>query len=74
MIVLVSFQWSFVQRNRILDELEDNLRKAIQLKLLSRGINPGSLDDIDLDQYSSEDDSRYDNERSDENETMLIDF
>lgn len=31
------------------------------MKLLSRGINPGSLNDIDLDQYSSEDDSRYNN-------------
>jgi hypothetical protein len=29
------------------------------MKLLSRGINPGSLDDIDLDQFSSEEDSRY---------------
>lgn len=29
------------------------------MKLLSRGINPSSLTDIDLDQFSSEDDSRY---------------
>jgi hypothetical protein len=42
-----------------MDDLEDNLRKVIQMKLLSRGINPGSFEDIDLDQYSSEEDSRY---------------
>jgi hypothetical protein len=42
-----------------MDDLEDKLRKTIQIKLLERGINPGSLEDIDLDQYSSEDDSRY---------------
>lgn len=41
-----------------MDELEDNRRKMIQLKLLSLGKNPGSLTDIDLDQYSSEEDSR----------------
>jgi hypothetical protein len=29
------------------------------MKLLSRGVNPASLADIDLDQYSSDDDSRY---------------
>jgi ubiquinone biosynthesis protein COQ9 len=29
------------------------------MKLLSRGINPSSLADIDLDQYSSDNDSRY---------------
>jgi len=29
------------------------------MKLLSRGINPSSLGDIDLDQYSSDNDSRY---------------
>lgn len=34
----------------------------IQAKLLSRGINPGSLTDIDLDQYSSEEDSRFDDQ------------
>ncbi len=42
-----------------MDDLEDKLRKTIRIKLLERGINPGSLEDIDLDQYSSEDDSRY---------------
>lgn len=41
-----------------MDELEDNRRKLIQMKLLSLGKNPGSLEDIDLDQYSSEEDSR----------------
>ena len=29
------------------------------MKLLARGMNPSSLGDIDLDQYSSDDDSRY---------------
>jgi hypothetical protein len=29
------------------------------MKLLARGINPGSLANIDLDQFSSDDDSRY---------------
>lgn len=29
------------------------------MKLLSRGINPGSLDDIDIDQFSSDEDSRF---------------
>ncbi|CAF3587047.1 unnamed protein product [Rotaria sordida] len=48
------------KRDRILNELEDNLRHAIQMKLLSRGINAPSLDDIDLDQWSSEDDSSDD--------------
>ncbi len=42
-----------------MNELEDNLRKIIQMKLLSHGINPDSLTEIDLDQYSSEEDSRY---------------
>ncbi|CAF4395147.1 unnamed protein product, partial [Rotaria sordida] len=37
-----------------------NIRRSIQIKLLSRGINPGSLDDIDLDQFSSDDDSSDD--------------
>lgn len=62
-IFVFTFEWHLFQRNRLLDELESNLRKAIQLKLLSRGINLGSLDDIDLDQYSSEEDSRYENEK-----------
>ncbi|CAF0922129.1 unnamed protein product [Rotaria sordida] len=48
------------KRDRILLELEDNIRRSIQIKLLSRGINPGSLDDIDLDQFSSDDDSSDD--------------
>jgi hypothetical protein len=43
-----------------MDDLEDSLRKIIQMKLLARGINPGSLEDIDLDQYSSEEDSSDD--------------
>ena len=46
------------QRDRIIHELEENLRQAIQMKLISRGINPATLGDIDLDQYSSEEDSR----------------
>jgi hypothetical protein len=29
------------------------------MKLLARGVNPASLADIDLDQFSSDDDSRY---------------
>jgi hypothetical protein len=33
------------------------------MKLLSRGINPSSLSDIDLDQFSSDDDSRYEKEK-----------
>ncbi|CAF2542920.1 unnamed protein product [Rotaria sp. Silwood2] len=48
------------KRNRILNELEDNLRHTIQMKLLSRGINATSLDDIDLDQWSSSDESSDD--------------
>ncbi|CAF3391299.1 unnamed protein product [Rotaria sp. Silwood1] len=48
------------KRDRILHELEDTIRHTIQMKLLSRGINATSLDDIDLDQWSSEDDSSDD--------------
>ncbi|CAF2534220.1 unnamed protein product [Rotaria sp. Silwood2] len=47
-------------RNRVLVELEDNLRRSIQMKLISRGLNPASLADIDLDQFSSDDDSSDD--------------
>ncbi|CAF3355299.1 unnamed protein product [Rotaria sp. Silwood1] len=47
-------------RNRILAEIEDNLRRSIQMKLISRGVNPASLADIDLDQFSSDDDSSDD--------------
>ncbi|CAF0864478.1 unnamed protein product [Adineta ricciae] len=48
------------KRNRMLHELEDNLRQSIQMKLLARGINPSSLGDIDLDQFSSDGDSSDD--------------
>ncbi|CAF1390029.1 unnamed protein product [Adineta steineri] len=48
------------KRDRVLYELEDNLRHSIQMKLLARGMNPGSLADIDLDQFSSDDDSSED--------------
>ncbi|CAF1340087.1 unnamed protein product [Adineta ricciae] len=44
----------------MLHELEDNLRQSIQMKLLARGINPSSLGDIDLDQFSSDGDSSDD--------------
>ena len=46
------------QRDQIMSELEENLRQAIQMKLIARGVNPASLSDIDLDQYSSDEDSR----------------
>lgn len=39
--------------------MEDRIKHAIQMKLLSRGINATSIDDIDLDQWSSSDESRY---------------
>lgn len=29
------------------------------MKLLARGVNPAALTDIDLDQFSSDDDDRY---------------
>ncbi|CAF3989111.1 unnamed protein product [Rotaria magnacalcarata] len=48
------------KRNRLLNELEDNLRRNIQMKLLSRGINTTSVDEIDIDQWSSDDDSSDD--------------
>ncbi|CAF1127974.1 unnamed protein product, partial [Adineta steineri] len=48
------------KRNRIFDEIENDLRQSIRLKLLSRGINPTSLSDIDLDQFSSDEDSSDD--------------
>ncbi|CAF1138870.1 unnamed protein product [Adineta ricciae] len=48
------------KRNRLLTEARDNLRQAIRLKLISRGINPSTISDADLDQYSSEDDSSDD--------------
>ncbi|CAF1121372.1 unnamed protein product [Adineta steineri] len=51
---------SIRSRDRVLYELEDNLRHSIQMKLLARGMNPGSLADIDLDQFSSDDDSSED--------------
>jgi len=46
-----------------LAELQNDIRQAIKMKLLARGINPSTLSDIDLDQFSSEDDSRYENEK-----------
>jgi hypothetical protein len=46
-----------------LAELQNDMRQAIKMKLLSRGINPSSLSDIDLDQFSSDDDSRYEKEK-----------
>ncbi|CAF0721396.1 unnamed protein product [Didymodactylos carnosus] len=45
---------------RLLNELEDDLRHSIQMKLLSRGMQPSSLADIDLDQFLSDDDSSDD--------------
>ncbi|CAF3828529.1 unnamed protein product [Rotaria magnacalcarata] len=42
-------------QNRIMHELQDSLRRTIQIKLLSRGVNPASLTDLDLDQFSSSD-------------------
>ncbi|CAF3429627.1 unnamed protein product [Rotaria socialis] len=42
-------------QNRILHELQDGLRRTIQIKLLSRGVNPASLTDLDLNQFSSSD-------------------
>ena len=56
------FVLSFFQRNRMLHELEDDLRQSIRMKLLARGINPSSLRDIDLDQFSSDGDSRQERE------------
>lgn len=35
------------------------MRNTIKIKLLSRGVNPASIANIDLDQFSSDDDSRY---------------
>ncbi|CAF0733055.1 unnamed protein product [Didymodactylos carnosus] len=45
---------------QILNDLEDDLRHTIQIKLLSRGIQPSSLTDIDIYQFSSDDDSSDD--------------
>jgi hypothetical protein len=42
------------------------------MKLLSRGINPSSLTDFDLDQFSSEDDSRYSKRKLIENESLIL--
>ena len=39
-------------------ELQDNIRQTIRMKLLARGATPASLENIDLDQYLSDDDSR----------------
>ncbi|CAF5016007.1 unnamed protein product, partial [Rotaria socialis] len=44
-----------LSQNRILHELQDGLRRTIQIKLLSRGVNPASLTDLDLNQFSSSD-------------------
>lgn len=43
----------------MLTELKDDFRQTVRMKLISRGINPSTISENDLDQYSSEDDSRY---------------
>ncbi|UJR10439.1 hypothetical protein I4U23_014643 [Adineta vaga] len=46
--------------SRLLTAVKDELRETIRMKLISRGINPSTISDIDLDQYSSDDDSSDD--------------
>ncbi|UJR35501.1 hypothetical protein I4U23_028255 [Adineta vaga] len=58
--ITINVSQSILSRNRVLNELEDDLRQSIRMKLLARGINPSSLADIDLDQFSSDDDSSDD--------------
>jgi hypothetical protein len=36
------------------------MRQSIQMKLLARGVNPANISDIDLDQFSSEEESSDD--------------